>query len=268
MCDNSCVVTETRTGSPGNSEMLEFAAEAGIRYSPRQDRSLALVMEDERVSWVVVWEREGPLLYRGGERFFYHPSMGKNRVSRLRRGESDPLVQAFDLGPGMEVLDCTLGLGADALVISYVVGSTGRVVGIESSSLVAAIVRWGIKKYAKGPVWLQQALDKIEVHAGNHFEVLQSQPSQSFDIVYFDPMFRNPITVSSGISPLRALANPEPLMIEAVQEAQRVARRRVVLKERYQSHEFHRLGFEQVQIGKKSEIAYGIMDITSRHQEG
>ncbi|NLV16167.1 MAG: class I SAM-dependent methyltransferase [Syntrophomonadaceae bacterium] len=260
-------MTETRTGFP-DPEMLMFAAGAGIPYSPRQDRSLARVMEDEKVSRVVVWEREGPILYGGEEKFFYHPSMGKNRVSRLRRGESDPLVQALDLAPGLEVLDCTLGLGADALVISYVVGSAGRVMGTESSPLVAAIVRWGIKKYVKGPVWLQEALDRIEIHTGDHFEILRSQPSQSFDIVYFDPMFRNPIAVCSGISPLRPLANPEPLMVEAVQEARRVARRRVVLKERYQSQEFQRLGFEQVQMSKKSEIAYGIMDIEPQIQEG
>lgn len=187
--------------------------------------------------------------------------MGKNRVSRLRKGQSDPMVDAMGLQEGMEVLDCTLGLGADALVISFVVGREGRIMGVESSPLTTAIVRWGIKKYSKGPVWLKEALDRIEMTCADHLDLLKTQPDKSFDIVYFDPMFRHPIGTSQPISPLRRLANHQPLSLEALAEAVRVSRKRVVVKERRDSAEFERLGFKHLVIGKHSEIAYGIINI-------
>ncbi len=255
------MVTETRKGIPGNPEILEFAAESGARYTPRQDRSLARILADETALGVIVWEPEGPVLYQGAERFFYHPSMGKNRVSRLRRGESDPIITAMGLKAGMEVLDCTLGLGADALVISFVVGKAGRVLGVESTPITAAIVRWGIRKYPHGPQWLKEAMDRIEITCADHLALLRGLPDDSFDIVYFDPMFRHPVPSSKPISPLRQLANHRPLSAEALFEAIRVCRKSVVLKERYDSTEFERLGFREVVMGNHSEIAYGVLDV-------
>ena len=254
------VVTETRRAFPYNPEIMEFAAESGATYTPRRDRSLARLLADEEADLVIVWEDEGPVLYQGEEEFFYHPSMGKNRVSRLRNGQSDPMVEAMDLRPGMEVLDCTLGLGSDALVASYVTGENGRVVGVDSSPLITAVVRWGIRKYAQGPVWLKQALERIEIICRDHLELLQELPDQSFDIVYFDPMFRHPIQASQPISPLRQLANHDPLNPRALAEAFRVCRRRVVVKERVRDDEFERLGLKRITGGKHSTIAFGILE--------
>ena len=240
---------------------MQFAVESGTRYTPRQERSLNRILEDEAATGVIVWEPEGPVLYQEEERFFYHPSMGKNRVSRLRKGQSDPMVEAMGLHKGMEVLDCTLGLGADALVISYVVGNEGRVVAVESSPVTAAIVRWGIKKYAKGPVWLKEAMDRIEITCADHLDFLKRLSEKAFDVVYFDPMFRHPINASRPISPLRRLANQQPLSVAALYEGIRVSRKRVVAKERHDSSEFGRLGFKGIVAGEHSDIAYGVIEV-------
>jgi len=257
------VATETRSGNPGDPELMQFAAEAGVSYVLRRDRSIARIMAEEEADGVIVWKQEGPVLDLGGERFFYHPSMGKNRVSQIRKGHSDPMIEAMGLKRGWEVLDCTLGLGADALVVSFVVGDEGRIVGVESSPVTAAIVRWGIKKYSKGPAWLKAAMDRIEIICADHLEVLKQLPARSFDIVYFDPMFRHPIKSSCAISPLRQLADHRPLTEEAIAEALRVSRSRVVLKERVGSTEFERLGFKPVFTGEHRDIAYGIIEAGS-----
>jgi len=47
----------------------------------------------------------------------------------------------------------------------------------------------------------------------------------------------------------------------AVEQAKRIARRRVVMKEANGSGEFQRLGFSQVLGGKYSSVAYGIIDV-------
>ena len=80
-------------------------------------------------------------------------------------------------------------------------------------------------------------------------------------MVYFDPMFRKPLTASNGISPLRSVANHAALSVEAVEEAKRVARSRVVMKEANGSEEFDRLGFKKIMGGKYSKVHYGVMDL-------
>ena len=70
-----------------------------------------------------------------------------------------------------------------------------------------------------------------------------------------------PLTASNGISPLRSVANHAALSVEAVEEAKRVARSRVVMKEANGSEEFGRLGFKKIMGGKYSKVHYGVMDL-------
>lgn len=53
------------------------------------------------------------------------------RVKRVLRGEKDPLIEAAQLKPGDSFLDCTLGLGSDAITASCATGANGKVAGIE-----------------------------------------------------------------------------------------------------------------------------------------
>lgn len=57
---------------------------------------------------------------------------------------------------------------------------------------------------------------------------------------------------------LKELADPNPLDPDSVREAVRVARKRVVLKERLMSGEFERLGFRVVK--EASNHAFGIIE--------
>jgi 16S rRNA (guanine1516-N2)-methyltransferase len=71
-------------------------------------------------------------------------------------------------------------------------------------------------------------------------------------------MFRDPLHSSTGISPLRSFANERMVTAESVDEAKRVARKCVVLKEQRDSGEFERLGFtKDPRIHAK--VAYGVI---------
>ena len=78
---------------------------------------------------------------------------------------------------------------------------------------------------------LNADLRRIEIIHAEAGEYLQAQPADSFDAVYFDPMFRQPVRKSSEMVPLRPLAYDEPLSPEMVEMALKVAPR-VVIKER------------------------------------
>ncbi|MNI75326.1 hypothetical protein D3C73_1314660 [compost metagenome] len=89
-------------------------------------------------------------------------------------------------------------------------------------------------------------------------DALKQMPDKSADLIYFDPMFRDPIMESSAISPLRMFANNSSLTGEVIAEAKRVARKSIVLKEKKGSGEFERLGFETVE-RSHTKIVYGVI---------
>lgn len=213
---------------------------------------------------------KGVYLSYQDERLSFHPSMALLRLMNLYRGLPDRYLEAAALRQGDVLLDATLGLGTDALVGVWAVGHAGKVLAVESSPYLAAIVKNGllhelrvprVKNPEKARAWadLQQAARNIEVHFDNHLRFMQSLPAASVDVVYFDPMFHRTLDKSSSIKPLHLWSDPESLSSEAVREACRVARRRVVLKERKESTEFARLGFQIIPGGRYSTVDYGII---------
>ena len=86
---------------------------------------------------------------------------------------------------------------------------------------------------------------------------LRSALKDTFDVVYFDPMFKRPIKESSGMQPLRPVSYKEPLTKEILAEALRVAPK-VVVKE-HSLEVLSALGIEEIEGGKYSKIQYGIL---------
>ena len=216
--------------------------------------------------------RQAVFLQNEGECLSFHPSMALLRLLNIFRGESDRYLEATGLSPGDILLDATLGLGTDALIGAWAVGEKGRVLAVEHSPILSAIVQDGLASLIKGPLpqvknpnkrkaWhvLSQAARRIQIHWGNHVDFLKHQPDSSVDVVYFDPMFRLTRIQSSSIRPLHYWSNLEALSEEAVYEARRVARKRIVLKERKNSSEFARLGFTIIPGGKYSPVDYGVI---------
>jgi SAM-dependent methyltransferase len=150
--------------------------------------------------------------------------------------DRDPFLEAAGIRPGDEVLDATLGLGADALVAAAACGPGGRVVALEGSRPLAAWVAEGLRRLEAEPA------RRIEVRAGDHLAALGALPPRSFDVVAFDPMFRHARSQPGGFELVRALADPRPLQAEAVAEARRVARRWVVVKDGAPGWDLARLG--------------------------
>lgn len=234
---------------------LEAVAEA---YSEdgRGELEAFVVAEASRIS-VVRLEDAG----RRNAELFFHPGMALSRIRRLRHGGIDQMVEAMGLSRGDQVLDCTVGLGSDAIVSSWVAGNEGRVVGVEVSPVLAVITRQGLGSYTEADPDAVEAMRRIEVVCGNHLDYLKGCPDKSFDVVSFDPMFREPVTTSVGIAPMRPWASHEPLSEESLREGMRVARRRVVVKDRASGDDLNRLGVG-VRVGApKSRQEYGVIHL-------
>ncbi len=155
---------------------LAAAREAAVRralpFQPRATRSLAEVAAAAGVEALLVLGGHVSLWVDGAEQR-WHPGMGGLRAKRLLQGErvtGDSFLEAARLRPGDAVLDCTLGLGADALVAAAAVGPGGRVVGLESSPLLAA---WAGEGFARLP---GEAAARVEVIAADHAAWLAEAP--------------------------------------------------------------------------------------------
>ncbi len=229
-----------------------------LRFAPR-DR-IKTTSQEAIPPFLLIVGRERLFLQTPSGKYHFHPGMAALRIKRLVGGETDTMVSAMGLHPGDLVLDCTLGLGGDAIVASHVVGAAGKVVGLESVPALAILVQEGLAHYRFGYPAIDEAMRRvIAVHASSH-SYLPCLPDRSFDVVYFDPMFRATVDASPGMVPLRELGDPGGVTADLITQARRVARRRVVMKERRGSAEFARLGFARIAGGNSSHVAYGIIE--------
>ncbi len=173
----------------------------------------------------------------------------------MRTGD-DPLINCAQLVPGMSFLDCTLGLASDSIIAQLAVGKAGKVVGLEAHRALACLVRHGLATWREGSREMLEAMRAIEVIAVSHHDFLTAQPDDSFDVVYFDPMFEQTIDASTGLQGLKAFATDTELLEETIAEANRVASKRVILKDHWQSTRFKRFGFTAIR-RKHASFHYG-----------
>lgn len=254
------VTTAGRTNEQYVAKAKEVATDLQVPYIKRNKKSLqSLHAENENI---VVVGKDGIQLYHrdGKEPYFFHPNVAMIRVKRIINGESDPLIEAADLKEGDSFFDCTLGYASDSIVASYIVGEKGKVIGTEASPVLAYLTKQGLQswKYDSSPI--EQAMRRIIVQTGNHYDYLKEMPDNSVDVVYFDPMFEHSITESNAMQTLASFTSFAPLTEEIISEAKRVARKKVVLKDHFRSTRFQQLGFQQ-QIRKTSKFHYGVITI-------
>ena len=252
------MLSRNARGSGAVQTAKDMAARLGVAYLDRpHNQVLEEFMAAQALAAVIVLEKDGPRIHSEQGTFAYHPGMAEIRVQQLLRGAPDHLVQALDLRSGARVLDCTLGLASDAAVAACVAGPTGRVVGLEASLLLHFAVQYGLAHYECKTPLLTAALRRVEAVHAVAGEYLAACAADSFDVVYFDPMFRHPVQGSKAMEALRPLALEEPLDRTTVELALKVAPR-VVIKERSE-YLLREYGCQEYVGGKYSRIKFGII---------
>lgn len=254
------VLSRNARGSAAIEAAKAMAARLGVAYLDRpHNQVLEDFMATQGLAAVIVLEKDGPRIHSEHGTFSYHPGMAEIRVQQLLRGAPDHLVKALDLHPGSRVLDCTLGLASDAAVAACVVGAAGRVVGLEASLLLHFAVEHGLAHYECKTPLLTAALRRVEAIHAVAAEYLAQCVAKglTFDVVYFDPMFRHPVQGSKAMEALRPLSLEEPLAKSTVELALKVAPR-VVIKERSE-YLLAEYGCTEYVGGKYSRIKFGII---------
>ncbi|MBP0724091.1 class I SAM-dependent methyltransferase [Bacillus sp. RG28] len=249
---------------PDNSiidRAIGVAKDLDTTFEKRNDLSIAEMHNVFNSPILVVGKKRLELFTQhSNEPFFFHPNSAVFRIRRLLNGEHDPFCDACSLEEGDSLLDCTLGLASDSIVASFRVGEKGRVIGLEKNKTIAYIVKEGIKTDQQNIENWNEILNRIEVNHVDHLAFLKKQKDNSIDVIYFDPMFQEEINESNGIKKIKPLAEYDSILEETIEEAKRVASKKVVLKDHFRSDRFKKYGFHQL-IRKSAQFHFGYIEL-------
>ena len=177
----------------------------------------------------LIFQKEGPALYAPPERpKQWHPGFSKNR---WRWREQDPLVRALGGASleGVTVLDGTLGMGHDALLMAR---CGAQVIAYEHNPLIAYYTLRGVASFDL------DATTRIKVRVGDH---VAHPLEERVDFVYLDPMFPPPPSEqwrsTHTLDPLRSEralgvghSRAQCLSIHRLERALEVARSGLIIK--------------------------------------
>ena len=226
------VITTDRRPTP---EMIEeakrLAEKFNITYVKRRHRTIESIKKEFGKSVLVVGKDLNLTLHTlSGKKLFFHPGLFKIRLLNYIATGHEAMIEAMNLKEGETVLDCNLGLAQDALLAAFV--SKREVLGIEKDPVIYEIVRRGLERYKpEGKLKVAEFAPLLikPINADN-YEFLKNQPDKSFDVVYFSPMFIKPKWHCDVMAPFREVAVKDFVSLETLKEAERVARKRVVIK--------------------------------------
>ena len=228
------ITTSSRITEELEEEALKLSAALHLDYVVRNKRSLAKLQEE--YGDVLLVTKEGLVLeYANGQSFAFHPDTAMLRIKAPR----DPLIELVGTEK-RSVLDTTMGLASDSIVLSF---AGHEVMALESQPLIHTIVARGLQTFDAGNSAVNQAMRRIQTRCTDSLTFLKSQPDQSVDIIYCDPMFSEVITESENLSGLKPLANYQAFSEDFLAECKRVAREKIILKAHFRDPVFEDFGF-------------------------
>lgn len=258
---NIKITTGAEASKDTEKRAASLAAAYAMQYVRREKKSLRKLFSDTGGPVLVVTKHKLEFFQSADQApFFYHPNSAALRAKNWIMHGHDPLVAACALEAGDSVIDGTMGLASDGLILSLAGGAGTKVTGVESSPVISLLVKEGLPKYAMPLKELEDAAKRIHVVNLDTLQFLREQASGSTDIIYLDPMFASPIESSYGIEAMRSLANNKTVTKELIDQAVRVAGKRVVLKERRTSPLFETFGFKRIHRSSPAAPIFGYID--------
>lgn len=238
-------------------EMLKkaenIANDLNLKVYERKKLGVGKMLTLYGLDYLYIVQADRVMLKNKENELFWHPGTSVIKLWDVGLGKGNQLLEAASIEEGDVVLDCTLGYGSDAIVMASAVGAKGKVIGLEASEFMAYLTRQGLENYTQVRDEIKTAMSRIEVVHCDYVEYLSKQPDNSVDIIYFDPMFQNPNMESKSLNAIRDFAEMGPLEPSSIDEALRVCRKRVIVKERIGGGVFKALGITN----RVGEIRYG-----------
>lgn len=246
------VTTSDRVDASLRARARAAAAEDGLPYVDRTHALTVGRLLDETARALLVFEADGVCLVDRLGPVRFTPGLAHLRIKQLDAGvREDMLLRVSELAPGDRVLDCTLGLAADAQVAARLVGPQGSVTGLEKSLPVYLLARHGLAGLPRRP-----GCAPIDVRRADAACFLREAKSRSYDVVLLDPMFERARPSSGAFAALRRHFDESPLTPEMIAQARRVARKAVVVKGSRYSRDLKKLGIQPLPARRNATVLW------------
>ncbi|MDH4275507.1 MAG: class I SAM-dependent methyltransferase [Gammaproteobacteria bacterium] len=210
--------------------------QAAMAWAMRFD--LPIIAPDAAYDWCLFFTDERVELRQSGDQTtlpVYVDFIGGRLGYRRAQGGGvrQPLARAMGIKGTARphVLDCTAGLGRDAMVLANL-GCT--VTMIERSPIIAALLDDGLRRALANPSTLEFAA-RMSLYAGcEAIDIMRNlAPEHRPDVVYLDPMYphrEKSALVKKEMRAIRAVVGDDQDAAQTLTWALRVARTRVVVK--------------------------------------
>ena len=172
------ITTSQKASSAIKEETKELAKSLDLVYLNRQKRPISeLLLEDTPIA--VVSKNQLTIHFNEEQEHRFHLSMAQLRILRLQRGDDDHLVNAIELlttesSNSISIVDCTLGLGSDSIIMSYAFPNA-HIIGLEASYPIWLSTWFGLKHYTHEDMTVTNALRRIDARHDNFESFLQGQ---------------------------------------------------------------------------------------------
>ena len=104
---------------------------------------------------------------------------------------------------------------------------------------------------------------KITTHNYDCIDYLKKSPDNTFDIIYFDPMFSHTIKESENLLGLTPLADKNFRYKEFIKEASRVGKDKIIIKAHFRDNIFEKYNFTRI-IRKNTKFHFGFLEINKK----
>lgn len=229
----------------------------------RREGTLDDMISTFRLEGLLVYGKDLPYYYAGRGEYHYHFGTAVLRKEQMKQGHEDRLCRLLPEKEGLSVLDATFGQGGDSLTMSWFLGNWGHVTALEKSRALYEIGQAAIASF-RDPKdkELTEALRRITLIHGDFLSFLREVGPKSFDVIYFDPMFKAPVKRrENNMEGFRRAASYDSLTEEALELARKAADMRIIVKERPFSRLFSTGFFRFVDRRRGQSTAYGVIDV-------
>ena len=244
------VTTSVKTNNELNEKAHNIAKFLNLDYIPRNKRTIKQMLT--QADGVIVVYKTKLSYFEGDKELFFHLDTS---ALKIKNNDNEPLIEIID-NEKQNILDCTMGLAGDSIILSYY---EHKVTALEKNKIIYLIVSNGLKNYISHDEKINSSMRRIITHNIDSVKFLKNCPDNSFDIVYFDPMFSHNIEESKNLAGIETLANQDFPTADFLIEAKRVAKKKVIVKAHFKDDIFEKFDFIRL-MRKNTKFHYGYID--------
>lgn len=248
---NFVVTTNVNVTDSLKDKAKELAQYFNVNYLERRKLTIKeIISKYENV--LVVYKDNLIFVDKDNNKLFFHLDTAMIRI----KNNNEPLLEIID-EKEQEVLDITMGLGRDSVVLSYY---GHNVTSLEENKIIYFLVKDGLENFETGIDKLDKSLRKIKTYNSNNLDFLKNCKDNSYDVVYADPMFSIKIKDSTNLSTLDRLASYDGISEELFKEMIRVARKKVIIKAHNLDKIFEKFNLKKYQRAG-SKFSFGVLEV-------